>query len=61
MSAQRARRRVTDGVKQVERESGVFLVPASGRVARRGSTRVEPTESVEQGSRGRGLRRHDTE
>jgi hypothetical protein len=58
MNAQRARSRSTRDVKQDERRSGVFLVPATERVARRGSTRTVPSAAAEDASRGRGRRRH---
>jgi hypothetical protein len=58
MNAQRTRSRSTHDVKQDERSSGVSLVPATGRVARRGSTRTLPSDPAESASRGRGRRRH---
>jgi hypothetical protein len=50
MQAERKRKRSTDNVKYVkdeERASGVYLVTPPGRVARRGSTRVEPSSPTE--------------
>jgi hypothetical protein len=59
MNAQRKRQRSSDDVKQDERSSGVFLVgSAAGRVARRGSTRLEPSTPAEPTLRGRGRSRH---
>jgi len=58
MNAQRKRQRSIENVKQDERSSGVFLVAAAGRVARRGSTRLEPSTPAEHTSRGRGGSRH---
>jgi hypothetical protein len=59
MNAQRKRQRSTDDVKQKqdkqeERSSGVFLLASAGRVARRGSTRLEPSTPADPTSRGRG-------
>jgi hypothetical protein len=42
MNAQRKRQRATEHVEHEERVSGVYLVTPPGRVARRGSTRLEP-------------------
>jgi hypothetical protein len=61
MNAQRTRSRSTHDVKQDERRSGVFLVPATERVARRGSTRTVPSDTAEHASRGRGRRRQGDE
>jgi len=58
MSTARARQQSTRNVKQEERSSGVFLAPTTGRVARRGSTRIEPSAPAEHTSRGRGRSRH---
>jgi hypothetical protein len=54
MNAMRTRRRESHRDQQDERSSGVFDVPASARVARRGSTRVEPSSIIDQPSSGRG-------
>jgi hypothetical protein len=55
MSAQRKRQRSVDSVKQnEERSSGVYLVSPVGRVARRGSTRVETSSPAEPTFPGRG-------
>jgi hypothetical protein len=53
MNAQRTRRRETHHHND-ERSSGVFELPAAARVARRGSTRVEPSSAVDAPSSGRG-------
>ncbi len=58
MNAQRKRQRSTDDVKQDERASGIYLIAPAGRVARRGSTRLEPSTPAEPTSRGRGRGRH---
>jgi hypothetical protein len=54
MSAHRIRRKDTDHTRQDERSSGVFELPAGSRVARRGSTRVEPSTPAEHAWRARG-------
>ncbi len=43
--------------KQEKRSSGVFELPAGARVARRGSTRVEPRVPTEHAHSGRGRSR----
>jgi hypothetical protein len=45
MNAQRKRQRATENVEHQDRASGVYLVTPPGRVARRGSTRLEPSPS----------------
>jgi hypothetical protein len=53
MNARRIRRTQETQSKLDDRASGVFEIPASTRVARRGSTRVE-SETVDSMPRGRG-------
>jgi hypothetical protein len=60
MSAHRIRRKDSDHSRHDDRSSGVFELPAGSRVARRGSTRVEPSTPAEHASRARGRAlRHD--
>jgi hypothetical protein len=61
MSAQRHRHAHRDQDKNERSSSGVFELPASARVVRRGSTRVEPapTDSVLPRGRGRSFRADD--
>jgi hypothetical protein len=58
MNAQRKRQRSTENMKQEDRSSGVYLIAPAGRVARRGSTRLEPSSPAEPMSIGRGRSRH---
>jgi hypothetical protein len=60
MSAHRIRRQHTEPSRNDDRSSGVFELPAGARVARRGSTRVEPSTPAEHATPGRGRSsRHD--
>lgn len=61
MLAQRSRHRSTSKASYDDRSSGVFELPASARVARRGSTRVEPTAPTEPTPQGRRSLRSDYE
>jgi hypothetical protein len=54
MSAHRSRRHHKEHSRHDDRTSGVFELPAGARVARRGSTRVEPSTPAEHGARARG-------
>jgi hypothetical protein len=53
MNARRIRHKHESQGRNDEQVSGVFEIPAGSRVARRGSTRVEPSQ-VDVAPRGRG-------
>ncbi len=52
MNARRTRRR-TAATSKVDTNSGTFPIPSGSRVARRGSTRVEPTPVADEAPRSR--------
>jgi len=55
MGAHKMRRRTSGQHKNDDRSSGVFAIPDSARVVRRGSTQVEEAApAADDGSRGRG-------
>jgi len=54
MNARRIRRKHEANGSNDQQASGVFEIPAGSRVARRGSTRVEPSQTADVAPRSRG-------